>query len=133
MKKEIAERFGKYLDEDNFEEAKKLLAANCEYKIGAEVIRGPELIMKSYEDNMVEGRNKLDELQWGKSWIEQQSEDSYIVNFTDYLKHKGVSHIHKCKQILRLNEVGSIIQIEHVNNQEEEATLKKFYEKVGLK
>ncbi len=133
MKQTIAERFGQYLDADNFQEAIKLLAENCQYNIGAETLVGPEKIVKSYEDNMIEGRKKLDELIWGKSWVDQISDEEFIINFTDYLKHQGESHIHRCQQKIWIDDDNRIKMIVHLKNEEEETKLADFYVRVGLK
>ena len=42
--KEIAEKFGKSLDNDDFEATKETLSENCKYIIGNEVLTGPEKI-----------------------------------------------------------------------------------------
>ena len=57
--KETANLFGKSLDQDDFPTTKKLLSPDCRYLIGEETLIGPEAICKSYEDNMIEGRQTL--------------------------------------------------------------------------
>ena len=128
-----AARFGRALDQDDFETAKSLLSDSCEYFIGEDVLKGPQAIVDSYEKNMLEGRAKLDELEWGKSEVSQINERSYYVHFTDYLGHKGKKHIFRCKQLLNLDENGMIVLIRHISDEEEEGKLGAFYVKVGLK
>ena len=112
---EIAEAFGVALDKDDFQTAENLIHPDCIYDIVSSQIHGPKTIVSSYEENMIEGRKKMDELVWGKSYVKALGEYQFEVYFTDYLKHKGISHIHKCKQKLTLNEEGMIIKIEHIN------------------
>lgn len=131
--KEIAERFGQSLDNDEFDTTKQLLTADCKYIIGEESLVGPEAICGSYEQNMIEGRKKLDNLEWGKSRIETISDSEFYVHFTDYLTHKGEEYTHRCKQRLTLNENRKIVLIEHIHDQEEQDKLDQYYRGVGLK
>lgn len=129
---EIAKQFGASLDEDNFELTKTLLSADCKYTIGAEVLHGPDDIVGSYEKNMLEGREKLDGLVWGKSNVTQISTNEFLVHFTDYLTHKGIEYTHKCSQKLIFNKENKIDSIEHLQDEEEQSRLNKYYNKVGL-
>ena len=130
--KEIAERFGHSLDQDDFVTTRSLLSPDCEYSIGRERLLGPAEITKSYEENMLEGRNKLDKLIWGKSWVEPVSKFEFYVHFTDYLVHNGQNHTHRCKQKLSI-ENGLIVRIEHIHDEAEQGRLDSFYQLVGLK
>jgi len=129
---EVAQTFGTALDKDEFEVARKLIAPNCTYVIGDETLNGPEAICNSYEQNMLEGKRKLDELIWGQSEVEEIATGEYFVHFTDYLKHKGKSHVHRCKQRLKVNLQGLITSIEHIDNTVEQKELDAFYRSVGL-
>jgi len=129
--KEIAIAFGQKLDQDLFEETKKLLTEKCTYSIGEETLNGPNAICNSYEQNMLKGRKKMDELVWGESRIEVLSETEFYVHFTDYLTHKGQKYTHKCKQKLSI-EHGLIIHIEHIMDNEGEERLNAFYKTVGI-
>ena len=132
-RKDIAEQFGQSLDNDEFESTKQLLSVDCRYVIGEEVIVGPDRICNSYEQNMIEGRKKLDVLEWGESWIEPISENEFFVHFTNYLTHKAQKYTHRCKQKLVVNEEHKIAAIEHIHDQEEQDRLDSYYREVGLK
>lgn len=129
----IATQFGSSLDSDQYEETAKVIADDCKYIIGEEVLIGPKAICGSYEQNMLEGRAKLDKLVWGKCRIEMIDYDHYFVHFTDYLGHKGEHHTHCCKQKLTISRKGEITKIEHIHDAEEQGKLDAFYRKVGLK
>lgn len=129
---QIAEEFGKALDQDNFEQLRKLLAPQCTYCIGDIKLIGPEAIASSYEQNMLEGRETLDELAWGESGIEEVDDYEFILHFTDHLKHRGHSFIHRCQQRVVVGEDKTIIEINHVENVAEADKLNEFYKKVGL-
>ena len=129
---EIAQAFGTSLDNDDFEKTKTLLSERCAYTIGDETLIGPLAICKSYEDNMIAGRKKLDKLEWGESRIESLGDNQFFVHFTDYLEHKGKAYTHRCKQ--RLTISGSKIEkIEHMDDPDEQARLTTYYQGVGLK
>ncbi len=132
MRENIAKQFGDALDHDNFEVVSKLLSAQCEYYIGDRTLSGREEICQSYEQNMKEGRVKLDKLEWGKSKAESISESECFVHFTDYLTHKGISYIHRCTQKLTIDHKGQIIRIDHLEDKEEQRKLKNFYRSVDL-
>ena len=131
--KEVAKRFGTSLDEDDFNTTKTTLSEDCKYIIGNEILIGPENICRSYEQNMQEGRKKLDVLEWGQSWIEPIDETRFYVHFTDYLTPKGQKYIHRCKQRLTISDIGTLNLIEHIFDQEEQNRLDAFYQRVGLK
>lgn len=128
-----AQKFATSLDQDNFPLTKTTLSPNCQYIIGSETLTGPEAICHSYEQNMLEGRAKLDKLEWGQSEIEVISDSEYVVHFTDFLTHKGIQFTHQCKQKLSFNEQGKIMLIEHIDDPEGQARLDDFYRTVGLK
>ncbi|MEO1262809.1 MAG: hypothetical protein AAFZ15_28635 [Bacteroidota bacterium] len=128
---EIAVQFGQSLDEDNFVATAKLLSPTCIYVIGEKRLNGPSEIVGSYEQNMIEGRKKLDKLEWGKSMAEKINEQEYLIHFTDYLTHKGLSYTHRCTQKIRI-ELGVISHIFHIENKEEQKKLNDFYLKVGI-
>ena len=127
-----AQAFGTALDLDDFPTAQSLLAEKCTYDIGEEILRGPQAIVSSYEKNMLEGRQKLDELVWGESTVEWLGDKKVAVYFTDYLKHKGEEHIHRCRQVLSFDGDGKVVHIEHQNLPNEPERLKAFYQMVGL-
>ena len=131
--KEIAKQFGESLDNDDFNTTKELLSQDCKYVIGNDVLYGPDNICQSYEQNMIEGRKKLDTLEWGKSYTESINNSEFYIHFTDFLTHKGKSYTHKCKQKLSINNEGQIVSIEHIHDQEEQDRLNNYYKEVGLK
>jgi hypothetical protein len=107
----MATRFGQSLDNDDFALTKTLLSPDCTYVIREDVLTGPDAIGGSYEQNMLAGRAKLDELGWGACTIEALNESEYFVHFTDFLTHKGLRHTHKCKQRVTVGEQGTIPEL----------------------
>ncbi len=133
IKREIAVKFGNSLDKDDFATTKSTLDIACVYVIGNDILTGPDEIVKSYEDNMIEGRKKLDKLEWGQCEIEEINEDEYYVHFTDYLTHNGIQYIHRCKQKLTVGPDNRIVKIEHIDDPLEQESLNSYYKSVGLK
>ena len=131
--REKAEEFGKSLDNDNFNKTKTLLSDHCVYNIGQLKLIGPESIINLYQQNMINGRKKLDKLEWGKSMVEDIKDNEFYIHFTDHLTHQSVQYTHKCKQRIRFGEDGKIIQIDHIDNPDETNKLNEYYQKVGLK
>ena len=131
--KTIAIAFATSLDNDDFDNAKSLLSRDCVYHIGSDKIVGPEAICRLYEQNMLEGRKKLDSLVWGKSEVEQIGENAFCIHFTDYLTHQSIAFTYRCRQHIRFGDDGAIILIEHIDDPAETGRLDAFYRRVGLK
>lgn len=131
-KKIIAEKFGQFLDQDDYAEFKRLLEPNCVYEIGDKIYNNSIAIAGLYEKNMKEGKLKFDELVWEESEIKPVSESEYDVYFSDYLKHKGVEHHYKCKQRVTVNDSHLVEKIIHIELPGERKKLLKFYKQVGL-
>lgn len=128
-----AKQFGTALDNDDFTTARSTLSSDCRYETGKATLIGPAAICNSYEENMIAGRKKFDDLEWGKCRIEQLNENQFYVHFCDHLTKNGITHTYRCKQKLTLNETGKICLIEHEEIPEERKRLDAFYENVGLK
>ena len=131
-KETVARAFGQTLDRDDFAEFAQLLADDCIYEIGDQVLRTKESIAGLYEQNMLEGKKKFDELVWGQSRIESLNANEFEVYFSDYLKHRGIEHRYHCKQRIRINDALLVDQIVHFELPGERAALEAFYAKVGL-
>ena len=132
-KRAIAIQFGHSLDKDDYATTRSILAEDCVYIIGDKVLSGPEEISKSYEDNMIEGKKKLDKLEWGQSRVEAINEHEFYVHFTDYLGHNGKEYIHRCKQKVTVGTNDKVIKIEHIDDPVEQGNLNQYYRSVGLK
>lgn len=131
-KKETAIQFGKYLDEDEFELAKTLVASTCQYEINGQILIGKDKIIDLYKTNMEAGKQKFDELIWGKSDVNTLSEMEYEIYFSDFLKHNGIEHNYKCKQKITINTNGLIEKIVHIELPGEKEKFLDFLKTVGL-
>lgn len=131
-KENIAKKFGEYLDQDDFENFKKILSKNCIYHIAEQVLEGRKSVSSLYEKNMKEGKAKFDKLVWGKSETVKINEHQFEVYFSDFLMHKGIEHHYKCKQRISINQNKLVEKILHIELPGEKESLTMFYEKVGL-
>ena len=129
----IAQLFGEYLDADDFESVKTLLTDDCRYEINSKLIIGKIPIVDSYESSLKEGKQKFDQLIWGKSKIKAINENEFEVHFSDFLTHQGITHNYKCKQLLLINSDLLIEKIIHQEFPGQKESLEKFYINVGLK
>lgn len=130
--KEIALTFGTALDNDDYAKAKTVVAPDCTYDIGSAVLKGPDQIIDSYEENMKKGKIKFDKLVWGKCKIVPVDDQKFEVHFSDHLTKNGKTHNYKCKQILTINEDGLIANIEHQEFPGEKEKLHSFYNSVDI-
>jgi hypothetical protein len=124
--------FALSLDEDDFSKAEEFLSEDCVYLSGNKKLVGPQAICGLYEQNMLHGREKFDNLEWGTSEIEQISNSEFYIHFTDHIFHKGFAHTYKCKQKVRFDAGGNINLIVHMPDEGEERRLKEFCKDVGL-
>jgi len=129
---DVARGFGKALDHDDFMSVQGLIDPACVYTIGDTTLHGPQAIADSYRQNMLNGRNKFDELVWGESGVEQLATDVFLLHFTDHIKHCGQSLIHRSRQQITIGTNRRIVRIEHLADAQESARLQEFYRQVGL-
>ncbi len=130
---DVAQGFGKALDHDDFASVKGLIRPDCVYTVGESTHTGPDAIAASYEQNMTEGRARLDEVVCGQSVVEAVGENEFLIHFTDHIKHKGKSFIHRCKQKITIGDDLRIVRIEFINDDNEAKRLQDFYEQVGVR
>lgn len=128
----VAIKFGQTLDNDDFENFKKILDPKCHYEIGCQVLTTNDSIAGLYEKNMKAGKLKFDELRWGEAEVKQVNENDFDVYFSDFLKHQGIAHNYKCKQRITINDQNLVEKIEHIELPGEKEKLTAYYQKVGL-
>jgi len=132
-KKSIAVHFGEFLDQDKFEELESILEDNCEYLIADQVVYGNEKICSMYRKAMMDGREKFDVLNWGKSRVTEITNQDFDILFTDNFVHNGIAHQYCCKQRVSVNKSFRIFRIQHFEIKEERVKLDKYLKQVGLK
>ena len=127
----LATRFAQALDVDDFENAAAILADSCVYTIGQEVLRGARIIA-SYRDNSKKGRRVIDDINF-ESEVESTADPMcFILNYQDHLTHAGERFTHRCRQHVRFDNAGMIVEITHEDLPGEPEKLAAFKNRHGI-
>ena len=109
---EIAERFAKALDGEEYEVARLLLSEDCTYLCRGELYVGPSAIIASYQYNGDVAESKFDSVAYESSVL-GMPDGTALVRFTDHLTLKGKSLTFQCEQVLEVSNVPLVTGIEH--------------------
>lgn len=120
---ELAERFAKALDHEDYGTALSLVAQGCVYRIRGEVIEGAEAVVASYRGNG-EAAGRFDSVAYG-SGVCAGDDGWVVIEFWDELTHRGRVHRHRCEQWVRCRD-GVIVEIEHRDLEGEVEGLKDY-------
>lgn len=126
----VAERFAKALDHEDYEEAARLLARDCEYVTERETLIGPDAIVASYREAGDWVKASLDAVAYESSV--RPEGPSAIITFVDHLTHAGVSHTHSCEQVLSFAKDGAIRRIVHCDLPGQREAVDDFFGRVGV-
>ena len=110
---EVARRFARALDRDDYETVRSMLAADCCYVARDETLFGRDAITASYRENSRLARALFDQVEYSSSVTESADGRDAGILFSDHLRHRGGEHIYKCLQIIGLNSDGLIRSIHH--------------------
>ena len=127
MIKQIAQQFAEALDANNFDAATSLLSQDCIYNINEKEIGGVDEIIDSYRKADAWCKRTLDAYTY-----ESSVDDCGTITFYDHITHGGKSHVHCCKQRISLGNDDHIVKIEHIELPNEQASIEKFFEQVGI-
>ncbi len=120
------------LDGDDFIAAGPLIADECVYDTGREVLTGRAAILASYADATAWAHAKFDDVRY-ESEIENVEGATATVRYTDYLvKAGGKFHRHRCHQDLTVGVDGTIARIVHREIAGERESLDVFLEACGI-
>lgn len=119
------------LDEDDWAAARSLLADDCEYHLGGQVVRGADAIVASYRTNSEKARRRLDRVAYA-SELERADASRATVLFVDRLEHAGLRHEFRCRQTFTLNAGGRVARIDHAELQREREALEAFFRRAGV-
>jgi len=123
---ELAERFAKALDQEDYPTALACLDPDCLYEIRGETLMGAEAIIASYQKNGDSGSDRFDFIRY-ESGVEP-IEGGVRIEFLDHLTLEGRNHTHTCVQELTFNPTGEICGIRHIDLEGEREALKRFEE-----
>jgi hypothetical protein len=128
---DVASRFARALDEENYPTAFALLAPDCEYTVRGVTHRGPNAIVASYKGNGDEAARIFDSIVYG-SEVHAAGADCAVIQFTDRIQHAGQSLTHVCEQQVTINDDGLITRIEHHDLPGERERLEAFKHTFGI-
>ena len=133
MVEEIYQRaqiFARALDANDFEKARMLLAPDCVYDTGREILTGPDAIMSSYANNNEKAHTLFDFVAY-ESEILETTGNTALILFTDKISRQGQNHIHSCNQRLHFAADLKIEKIEHLEIKGENARLLEYLASCG--
>src|SRR5262249_1516401 len=109
-KLEIAERFAKALDHNQFDRAAAFIDVYCRYTFRDKRIEGRESIIDAYRTNAEKAAEALDEIQYF-SELEDMDEDQVLIKYLDRIRKGAQWHDYRCAQKLTITD-GKITFIE---------------------
>jgi len=134
----IAEAFAIALDGNDFDTALTMLAPTCRYdRTGAShpsegVLLGPATIVASYRSHDDRARAVFDRVEY-VSAVERVEGASAVIRFSDVLEKAGERHTYCCRQRITVNASSLIETIVHDDIPGEEAAVREFMARVGVK
>ena len=126
-----ATAFAEALDRREYDSLKGLLAPDCKYQFGDELVNGSENIIATYRKNSEWGFDVFDQIEF-QSEVRPESDLSARITFRDWISHEGMQHEHVCEQIVVVDHQGRIAHIRHVELPGEAARLKVFFDRCGV-
>ena len=128
---EIALRFARALDREDYEAAKAMLAANCRYEARTDTLLGPDAIISSYRRNGTTARHLFDSIEYRSEALETGA-DTACISFFDRLSKGDKTHTYQCRQRLYFAPDGLINVIKHEELPEERERLLEFCAACGV-
>jgi hypothetical protein len=127
----VATALARALDADDFVAAQALLASDCAYDAGAEVLVGPEAIVASYAENSRWARTTIENVRYESS-VTAQTADTSAITYSDILDHRGEHHVHRCRQHVTIGPDGRVVAIRHEDLPGESEALDAFFARCGI-
>lgn len=128
---DVAKRFARSLDEEDYASAEQCLATTCKYQIAGNTYIGPDAILASYRENGDWAARTLDGIRY-ESAVRPGEEGGAVVEFIDHLEHAGMTHTHRCEQHLQFEPGGLISTIRHIDLPGEREALARFFKAASL-
>jgi hypothetical protein len=126
---DVGRRFATALDAEDYSAATALLADNCIYHSRSETFLGPSAIVASYQGIGATARDQFDAIDY-TSAIAAAGPGEAVIEFTDSLQHAGRRHVYRCRQLIRVDEHGVIVEITHQELPGERKRLEEFLNEV---
>ena len=127
----IAKQFAQSLDNEDYLAAQQLLGPQCSYDMRGSVLTEPSSIIESYKASGEWAARELDSIEY-ESTVERIVNGEAVIAFIDRVQHQGKELVHRCQQIIRLDDTGLIVHIQHEDLPGELAALQTFLRRVGV-
>lgn len=121
---EIATQFAELMDNNLYDQAGKLMSSDCIYKYKNNLLKGNEIILKTYIDNFQWASKTFDQVEFS-SKVEQLTDIKFKLKYLDKLRKNMEWHEHRCVQIITIRN-GQVNKIEHIDLEGEQESLNKF-------
>ena len=126
----VAERFAKALDAEDYVAAEALLSDDCEYTCRGRVYRGPAETIAAYREAGREAKGAFDGARY-ESAVEEVAEGVAVIEFSDHLCRGGRWFTFRCRQRIEVDGQGRIGRIEHVDLPGQREALAEFVRVTG--
>ena len=127
----MAAAFAQALDRDDFDAARALLAESCEYDTGEGLVRGADAVLAPYRETSERCRRTFDEIVYA-SEVESAEGGRATILFIDRIRHRGLRHAFRCRQVIEVDERGRVARIEHREIDGEREKLEAFFRAAGV-
>jgi len=128
----VARKWTELLDAESFGELPAMLHPDCVYESPKGTVTGAREIINTYRRNAEWAHETFDHISWGSEMV-QEPDGCIRITFTDTTRHRGVDHVYRCQQVIRVDAKQRIDRIEHVAIASEEQALQEFFDGVGVR
>ena len=128
----IAKQFAQSLDNEDYLAAQQLLGPQCSYDMRGSVLTEPSSIIESYKESAEWAARELDSIEY-ENTVERSANGEAAITFVDRIQHQGKELVHRCQQIIRLDNTGLIVHIQHKDLPGELEALQTFLCQVGVR
>jgi hypothetical protein len=113
------------LDHEDYDTARALLADDCAYTIRDQRIDGADAIIASYRTNADAGHQQFEDVRF-ESAVSAISPNEARIDYTDYVECAGEKLVHRCAQLVTVDDTGKVTAITHVDLPGEREKLEAF-------
>lgn len=126
---EIADRFSKSLDDEDYASAQNLINHHCVYRCRGKVYHVPKAIIDSYQLAGDSARCDFDKIEY-ESRVIIIPENTALIRFIDHFYKGDDKFTFNCEQLIEVNAEGQIILIVHRDFPQELQNLQDFINRI---
>ncbi|MGF1581287.1 MAG: hypothetical protein ACFCD0_18130 [Gemmataceae bacterium] len=113
MSVEVAVRFAKALDAEDYQTAESMLSEECEYLCRGQKYCSPNAIIETYRGNGASAKNEFDSIEY-ESDVTSIRDGVALIHFIDHLSIHERHLTFECQQLVHVGEDGRIVRIEQI-------------------